>query len=130
MGWAAAGSTALQRWSRDGTAERQAPPSETRYGQIAVAASRAVCWIVGRLTGRVRSDSGPEAGGGASVPTGTLIPGSLAGAADTLRLRPRPNPCGGAWRHRGVACPGNAKILATTYFPERLPSQYLRRWRA
>ena len=26
--------------------------------------------------------------------------------------------------------PGNAKILATTYFPERLPSQYLRRWRA
>src|SRR5438552_15607284 len=24
----------------------------------------------------------------------------------------------------------NAKILATTYFPERLPSQYLRRWRA
>ena len=25
---------------------------------------------------------------------------------------------------------GNAKILATTYFPERLPSQYLRRWRA
>ncbi len=26
--------------------------------------------------------------------------------------------------------PGNAKIPATTYFPERLPSQYLRRWRA
>jgi len=26
--------------------------------------------------------------------------------------------------------PGNAKILAATYFPERLPSQYLRRWRA
>lgn len=26
--------------------------------------------------------------------------------------------------------PGHAKILATTYFPERLPSQYLRRWRA
>ena len=25
---------------------------------------------------------------------------------------------------------GNAKIPATTYFPERLPSQYLRRWRA
>jgi LacI family transcriptional regulator len=26
--------------------------------------------------------------------------------------------------------PVNAEILATTYFPERLPSQYLRRWRA
>jgi hypothetical protein len=25
---------------------------------------------------------------------------------------------------------GNAEILATTYVPERLPSQYLRRWRA
>ena len=25
---------------------------------------------------------------------------------------------------------GNDKILATTYVPERLPSQYLRRWRA
>ncbi len=24
----------------------------------------------------------------------------------------------------------NARTLATTYFPERLPSQYLRRWRA
>jgi hypothetical protein len=30
---------------------------------------------------------------------------------------------------RGIP-PGNAKILATTYVPERLPSQYLRRWRA
>ena len=29
-----------------------------------------------------------------------------------------------------VFIPGNAKILATTYFPERLPSQYLRRGRA
>ncbi len=29
-----------------------------------------------------------------------------------------------------MTTPGNAKILATTYFPERLPSQYLRRWRA
>ena len=26
--------------------------------------------------------------------------------------------------------PENAEIPATTYFPERLPSQYLRRWRA
>ena len=32
---------------------------------------------------------------------------------------------------RGMRCTaGNAKILATTYVPERLPSQYLRRWRA
>ena len=30
----------------------------------------------------------------------------------------------------GIELPGNAKILAATYFPERLPSQYLRRWRA
>ena len=30
----------------------------------------------------------------------------------------------------GAPDPGNAEILATTYFPERLPSQYLRRWRA
>jgi hypothetical protein len=26
--------------------------------------------------------------------------------------------------------PETQKIPATTYFPERLPSQYLRRWRA
>ena len=35
-----------------------------------------------------------------------------------------------ATRARMAMTRGNAKILATTYFPERLPSQYLRRWRA
>ena len=47
-----------------------------------------------------------------SEPKGTM---ELAPA----RKRPRPG-----------TTSGHAKIPATTYFPERLPSQYLRRWRA
>ena len=37
---------------------------------------------------------------------------------------------GGAPKLVAAKPAGKHKILATTYFPERLPSQYLRRWRA
>src|SRR4029079_19452994 len=100
---------------------------------VASRADTGAAWGAGEAgsgSGAMGSD-GPSAwlSGGASdsaeAPRGTVI-----GPKDTGRLGGGPP----ADRIRSVrgpeATPGNAKILATTYFPERLPSQYLRRWRA
>ena len=57
--------------------------------------------------------------GSAAVSGGVVI------AEEDTRRPPRAGP-----GFAGIELPGNAKILAATYFPERLPSQYLRRWRA
>src|SRR6185369_14353613 len=96
---------------------------------VAAVASAAVR---GGAAGRSRAGSGGEGAGrrwisvASGAPVGAVIAASLptcCGVGAGTR--------GGHTRsaHPGTSS-GNAKILATTYFPERLPSQYLRRWRA
>ena len=111
--------SATQRWSRDGLTDRQAPPDEDRYGQMATAISRAFVGAAG--VGEGSEGTGSAAGSvGSATPTGAVI-----ALKDTGLPAPRPSP-----PESTGSTAGNAKILATTYFPERLPSQYLRRWRA
>ena len=84
--WGAAGSTAEQRWSREGDVERHAPPAERRYGQVPATASRADS--AGPGCGREKPGRGPgpvevpsSACGASPEPSsaieGTVIPASL-----------------------------------------------------
>ncbi len=87
------------------TSLRHDPSAEARYGQIPPASG---------------STAGTSSGGG-----------TADGSDSAIVMRGRIARCRWAVPSsvvRGHA--GNAKIPATTYFPERLPSQYLRRWRA
>ena len=65
-------------------------------------------------------------------PAGTAV-GRLRACGSTAVIASRiagTGSSGPAAVGRDAMSAGNAKIPATTYFPERLPSQYLRRWRA
>ncbi len=73
-----------------------------------------------RLDVRADPSGGPRR---AAPPANELAKVRIERAAASAR---RQAECGD--RHGEL--PVNAKTLATTYFPERLPSQYLRRWRA
>ena len=90
----------------------------------------------GRLGSIVQMDgSAVVVGDGGADPAGSLaFPGSLVigrSLPAQLTATGAPVPRGQAPPLAGDAeLPGNDKILATTYVPERLPSQYLRRWRA
>ena len=74
--------------------------------------------------GLVSSGAGMPGRSGAREGPAAESGGLVIGEKDTRR----PRSAGSGFA--GIALPGNAKILAATYFPERLPSQYLRRWRA
>src|SRR4051812_34937672 len=119
MATGAGGVTAAQRWSRVALAPRQAPSPEETNGH----------WRV--------------SGTGTAVPPPAATGGSIGwDSANVMdkQDRRRHQPARGRQRcpladrqperRRRIETPGNAKIPATTYFPERLPSQYLRRWRA
>ena len=73
-----------------------------------------------------------EPGSGAGPTRGR--PATRTRSRSRARWRPkggeRAAAADGEQERRPLARPVNAKTLATTYFPERLPSQYLRRWRA
>ncbi len=117
---AAGGSTAAQRCSRDGATPRQSPLRPARYGH-----SRRGAAASGASTGA-------DASGGITGPRPSLGAGCppVPAASSSVVIRTRIAGTVGARPRQGRASSGNGKIPATTYFPERLPSQYLRRWRA
>ena len=97
-----AGFSAPHTCSRDGDALRHSPLVARRYGQ-----------------------------------TTSGLPGWAVGSRSVLEVIgsriAKTSPATGRTARPEMAAPegaGNAEILATTYVPERLPSQYLRRWRA
>ena len=123
----AGGVTAAQRWSRAAVAARQEPSDDVRNGH----------WRRERPETGSPGAEGAGSGGRGSATVMAEQDRSRRGqrerdAADSSAAPAAVRTSGGrpTQGESRAATRGNAKIPATTYFPERLPSQYLRRWRA